>query len=349
MKFRYVLLGSAAALTLALPLTARAETPGFYIGGAAGSDFAIDGKASSGPGSDTVRYSTGPTGLLNLGYDFGNIRAEVEGSYAHNDVSSTVGAPLWGAGGNIRTWGVLFNGFYDIKTGTPWTPYIGGGIGVGFVHASLSGTRPPGTAVGLYNGSDTAFAYQAIGGVSYALTPQLSLTADYRYFATTDATFTSNGTKWNVENANHIITAGVRWSFGAPAAEAEVVQAAYVAPTPAPAPAPATEFSLLFDWDKSTITAESHATIVQAAAVAAQNKATIVLVTGYTDTTGSNQYNQALSERRAAAVKRDLIRQGISPDSIQTVGKGKTDLAVPTQDEVREHQNRRAQIILRIG
>jgi outer membrane protein OmpA-like peptidoglycan-associated protein len=240
----------------------------------------------------------------------------------------------------------LFNGFYDLNTGTPFTPYIGGGIGVGFFHASLTGNTPAGHAITAYSGSDTTFAYQGIAGVSYALSPNLSLTADYRYLATTDATIKSGGNKWNVENANHILSAGVRWSFGAPQV-AEVIPAAVM--TPEPAPAPVTQYSLLFDWDKSTITPESHATIAQAAAVANQAHATIILVTGYTDTTGSSQYNQALSERRAAAVKRELIQQGISPDLIQTVGKGKTDLAVPTPDETRDHQNRRAQIILRIG
>ncbi len=347
MKTRYVVL--ASTLALALPLTARAETPGFYIGGAAGADFAVDAEASTGLGRNTVKYSTGPTGLLNFGYDFGSIRAEVEGAYARNDVDHIGGASLGNVGGSARTWSAMVNGFYDFKTGTPWTPYIGGGIGVGFVHASLSGTRPPGTAIGVYSGSDTTFAYQGIGGVSYALSPQLKLTADYRYFATTDASFTSNGAKWNVENANHIVTVGLRWTFGTPMVVAEAVPATYVAPAPAPAALPATEFSLLFDWDKSTITPASHATIVQAAGVASQNRATIILITGYTDTTGSNRYNQKLSERRAQAVKRDLVRQGISPDSIQTTGKGETELAVPTQNEVREHQNRRAQIILRIG
>lgn len=343
MKKRYLLLGSA--LALALPLTAKAETQGLYLGGNAGADFAVDSKASTGAGSNTVRYDVGPAVSLSLGYDFGPFRAEVEGSFRDNGVSGTGGAALGNAGGSARTWATMFNGFYDFNTNTPWTPYVGGGIGVGFFHASLSGNRAPFSPVGLYSGSDTTLAYQGIAGVSYALSQNLSLTADYRYFATTDGDIKSNGVKWNVENANHVVTVGARWSFGAPAAA--VVQAPMV--MPAPTPAPVTEYSLLFDWDKSTITAESRATIAQAASVAGQIHANVVLVIGYTDTTGSRQYNQKLSQRRAEAVKRELIRQGISPDLIQTSGKGETDLAVPTQDEVREHQNRRAQIILRVG
>ncbi len=103
------------------------------------------------------------------------------------------------------------NGLYDINTGTQFTPYVG--AGVGFVNASLSGARLAGSPIGTYNGSDTGFAYQAIAGVSYAVTPRLSLTVDYRYVAT-DATVKSGGTRWDVENANHIFTTGFRWAFG---------------------------------------------------------------------------------------------------------------------------------------
>jgi outer membrane protein OmpA-like peptidoglycan-associated protein len=315
-----------------------------YIGGAAGPDFAVDSKSSGGGYSGTAHYDIGPAALLSLGYGFGAFRGEIEESYNKNDVNGIGGSSLSHAGGNARSWTTLFNGFYDFNTGTPWTPYVGAGVGFDLFHASLNGTTPSGRGVTAYNGSDTTFAYQFIGGVSYALSPNLSLTTDYRYLASTDASIKSGNGNWKVENANHIITAGLRWTFGAPAT---VVQAAYVASTPAPAPV--TEYTLLFDWDKSIITDESRATIAHAAAMASQAHANIVLVTGYTDTTGSSEYNQRLSERRAAAVKRELVQQGISSDLIQMTGKGKNDLAVQTPDETREHQNRRAQIILRIG
>ena len=346
MKSRYVLLGSA--LALALPLTAQAETRGFYIGGAGGADFAIDSKASTSGGSNKVRYDVGPVGLISLGYGFGAFRTELEGSYRANDVDGSSGAALGSAGGRARTWAAMVNGFYDFDTGTRFTPYLGAGIGAGFFNASLTGTRPAGSAVGLYNGSDTTFAYQGIAGVSYAVTPNLSLTTDYRYFATTDATIKSGGTKWNVENSNHVLTAGLRWSFGAPAvAVAEAPPAQQI--IPAAVPPQNTEFTVFFDWDKYNITAEARSIIAQAAAAAGQTRATIVLVTGNTDSSGPTDYNQKLSERRAVAVKRELVKQGVSADSIETVGRGESELAVPTADGVREPRNRRAQIVLRLG
>ncbi|MBF0562676.1 MAG: outer membrane beta-barrel protein [Alphaproteobacteria bacterium] len=214
MTRRFVLLGSALVLALTLPLTAQAETKGFYIGAGVGADFAVDSAATAAAGRNTVRYDAGPSGLVTVGYGFGAFRTELEGAYRTNDVSGTGGALLGNVGGSARTWSLMVNGLYDINTGTPFTPYLGAGVGVGFVNASLSGTRPAGSPTGLYNGSDTTFAYQAIAGVSYAVTPRLSLTADYRYVATTDASFNSGGASWNVENANHVLTAGFRWTLG---------------------------------------------------------------------------------------------------------------------------------------
>jgi outer membrane protein OmpA-like peptidoglycan-associated protein len=71
-----------------------------------------------------------------------------------------------------------------------------------------------------------------------------------------------------------------------------------------------------------------------------------VIVTGHTDTVGSASYNQPLSERRAAAVKAQMISDGLNEADIATVGKGFADPLVPTGPGVREPQNRRAVIDL---
>lgn len=347
MKRIYLFVGPALAFVSPLAAQAQAHAQaqpnGFYVGAAAGVDFAIDAKAKTAAGQNEVKYDVGPVGLLSYGYKFGAFRTELEGGYRTNDVRGARGAALNSPGGEARTWSVMLNGIYDINTGTALTPYLGVGAGVGFNHVSLTGARPAGSAVGLYNGSDTTFAYQGIAGFSYALSPNLSLTTDYRYFATTDTSFNSGGAKWHVENTNHVVMAGLRWSFGAPAT-------AYAAATPpAPAPAQSTEFEVLFDWDKSNINPEARQVITQAVAAVGQTKPSIVLVAGNTDTSGSNNYNQKLSDRRAAAVKRELVKQGVVADLIKTVGRGETSPLITTGDNVRERQNRRAVIILRIG
>jgi len=73
---------------------------------------------------------------------------------------------------------------------------------------------------------------------------------------------------------------------------------------------------------------------------------TRIAVTGYTDLAGTAQYNQRLSERRAASVRAELVRLGIPADEIATVGRGENDPVVKTADGVREPRNRRVEIVL---
>jgi hypothetical protein len=71
---------------------------------------------------------------------------------------------------------------------------------------------------------------------------------------------------------------------------------------------------------------------------------TRITVRGHTDTTGSPQRNEALSERRAKAVADELTRHGVPASAITTEGVGETDLAIQTGDQVAERQNRRVNI-----
>ncbi|MBV9332188.1 MAG: OmpA family protein, partial [Alphaproteobacteria bacterium] len=71
-----------------------------------------------------------------------------------------------------------------------------------------------------------------------------------------------------------------------------------------------------------------------------------VMVTGHTDTVGSDRYNQALSVRRAQSVKGEMERDGMDGGAISIEGKSFHDPLVPTGPGVREPQNRRAVIDL---
>ena len=68
---------------------------------------------------------------------------------------------------------------------------------------------------------------------------------------------------------------------------------------------------------------------------------------GYTDTSGTHQYNQGLSVRRARAVQAELIKDGVPQSAITIQGFGDTQLLVPTGPGVREPQNRRVEIVIR--
>ena len=70
------------------------------------------------------------------------------------------------------------------------------------------------------------------------------------------------------------------------------------------------------------------------------------MITGHTDTMGTNRYNQKLSEQRAANVKAEMVVLGVPADEISTEGKCFSQPLVPTGPNVREPQNRRAVIDL---
>lgn len=119
------------------------------------------------------------------------------------------------------------------------------------------------------------------------------------------------------------------------------------APPAAAVPGTPDTYLVFFDWDKSNLTSEAVGIIRTAASNAKKGGTANIEVTGYTDTSGPADYNLKLSNRRAAAVKAELIRQGISASNITTLGRGEADLLVPTPDGVREPQNRRARIVIR--
>lgn len=110
--------------------------------------------------------------------------------------------------------------------------------------------------------------------------------------------------------------------------------------SPSVAQAPPVVF---FDWDKSNLSPQAMATISQAAAFYRASGARITTV-GNTDTSGSTEYNMALSIRRADAVKRALIENGVPAAAIETAGRGQANPLVPTADGVRERQNRRVEL-----
>ena len=122
---------------------------------------------------------------------------------------------------------------------------------------------------------------------------------------------------------------------------------AEIPPAPAPAPAPAIRsFVVFFDFDKSSLTAESKQVVAAAVRTARDTGMVRILVTGHTDTVGSQRYNQTLSERRAGAVKTEMMRLGLGGADIATLGKSFSEPLVATGPGVREPQNRRAAIDL---
>lgn len=118
------------------------------------------------------------------------------------------------------------------------------------------------------------------------------------------------------------------------------------APPPAPQAVAPKDFLVFFDWDKSVLTPEARKIIADAVAQAKASNVKSIKVTGFTDRSGSPQWNLGLSVRRAESVRAEMVRLGIPAANIAIEGRGEEDPLVPTADGVREPQNRRASIVL---
>ncbi|MBK8176840.1 MAG: OmpA family protein [Rhodospirillales bacterium] len=105
------------------------------------------------------------------------------------------------------------------------------------------------------------------------------------------------------------------------------------------------QYLVFFDWNKAILTAEARQIVAKAAAEFKQTGAARLVATGYTDLSGTPQYNYKLSVQRAESVKAELVRLGVPASAISTVGRGEEDPLVPTKDGVREPQNRRVSIV----
>ena len=100
----------------------------------------------------------------------------------------------------------------------------------------------------------------------------------------------------------------------------------------------------MFDFDSWTLTAEDLTVITNAIDTARTGGQTHITVVGHTDTSGSADYNQKLSVRRANVVVEAMVDMGARRAAIQASGVGKTDLAVQTPDNTKEASNRRTVI-----
>jgi hypothetical protein len=118
------------------------------------------------------------------------------------------------------------------------------------------------------------------------------------------------------------------------------------APPPPPPPAQASSFMVFFDWDRSNLSSQAENTIKQAADAYKTRGSARVTATGHTDKSGPENYNMALSLRRANTVKDSLVRNSVPASAISVIGKGESQPLVQTADGVREPQNRRVEIVI---
>jgi peptidoglycan-associated lipoprotein len=97
-----------------------------------------------------------------------------------------------------------------------------------------------------------------------------------------------------------------------------------------------------FAFDSTTVGSEEQQK-VSTVAESVRSSGKTVIVAGFTDNRGTEEYNRSLGERRALAVREALIAKGVSANKVQTVSFGKEMPADPSNSESAWAKNRRAE------
>jgi len=208
-------------------------------------------------------------------------------------------------------------------------PYVEGGFG----HQSRTNVQADG-----HSGRDQTTQLIAGTGVKYYFTN------NHYARAGVEADYALDNGKWD-----YSALVGLGVNFGGNAG------AAAPAPTPAPAPEPVpepeapvaqvvrVELDVKFDFDKAVVKPNSYGDVKNLADFMAQYPATNVEVAGHTDSVGPDAYNQKLSQRRADAVKQVLVKDGVAPSRITSVGYGESRPVADNATEAGRAVNRRVE------
>ena len=353
MNCRIIALAGVAVLSLIGPATAS-NTTGWYLGLGAGWDNLDNIKGRLVPNGGGPALLAGKLGVNDsalvtgaIGYrSISRLRLEAEIGYTPHDISRV------GYGGHVDILSFMGNLAYDYPLSDRWDFTFGGGVGVGLDDVSV---RTPAPSFTYANGNHTNFMWQLMAGFNYSLNDEADLYLQYHYRSMdTNSNYATSLAGYHAELANsneNAVMAGLRWYLEPPAPPppAPPPPPPPPAPPPPPPPPPVKTYIVFFDFNKSNLTAEAQSVVTEAVKTAKEHGFVKVLITGHTDTVGSHSYNQGLSERRAGAVKDEMIRQGVDGAGIATAGKSFDDPLVATGPGVREPQNRRAVIELGAG
>ena len=180
----------------------------------------------------------------------------------------------------------------------------------------------------------------------------------------------ADGTVWK-NGTNELCWRNASWTpaTAAVGCDGAIVARAAAAPAPAPAPAPAAApaapaaaapapvaaaapvaskvtyaADAFFDFDKSVLKPEGKAKLDDLASKVGGINLEVVIAVGHTDATGPDGYNQALSNRRAEAVKAYLVSKGIESNRVYTEGKGEAQPIADNSTREGRSKNRRVEV-----
>jgi opacity protein-like surface antigen len=188
----YLIVGMASLAIMASSAIARAD--GFYadVHGGATIPWNETARVSSDAAPASVNahtnYSIGWLAGAAAGYQWDGgwargLASEFEFTFRQNHIDRIATSAPITLGGDVHSYAMMLNGYYRFLNSTPFTPYIGGGLGEASI--ALNNARFAGAPnLGPFSGTDAVFSYQGIAGVSVPLCPHLSMAAEYRYFGT---------------------------------------------------------------------------------------------------------------------------------------------------------------------
>lgn len=196
-----------ALAVVSVPMISMAADGGFYLKANLGLGMGIDtdvDNMNNSTGIATMTFENGLAGSIAAGYDFANpMRMEIELLGHKNDLELFSHDTAYDDfnDGDLKTRSLMINGFYDVDTGSAWTPFAGLGIGI-----SKLDINDPGFSS---SEDDNVFTYQFIGGVAYAFNEQWSVDAQYRYIGTSDVTIDGA----DFDHSSNDLMLGLRYSF----------------------------------------------------------------------------------------------------------------------------------------
>jgi OmpA-OmpF porin, OOP family len=338
-----MIMGAVAALSLTAQ--AQAMPDGWYMslegGGNWVQDWDFDSVTGFGTTAGSVSFDNGWAVLASVGYGRGNWAAEFEMGFRRNDSDEVTVDNVIDFYDDARLNETTFmaNIKYNYPLAQKLTLSVGAGLGADYAELRV---RDGATVT---EDEDWNLAYQGIVSLGYAVGQRSELFASYRYFRTTAAEFDLTPALDAVfdgeEFQKHTATVGFRYYLNG-GSEPEPMQAP-PPPPPAEAGSPS-EFIIFFGHNKAELTPAAMEVVREAASSAKENGVANVKLVGHADRSGSDNYNQALSLRRANTVKSALVREGVSESTIAVDGRGESEPLVPTADGVREPQNRRVNI-----
>jgi OmpA-OmpF porin, OOP family len=189
-------------------------------------------------------------------------------------------------------------------------------------------------------------------GLELKLTEALAMRAEAERYRIDDAI----GNRGDID----MFTVGLVYKFGRTATPTQQYAAAIAtaplaevaapaAPAPPPAPVPVSEkvtfaAEALFDFDRANVKPEGAAALDALLAKLQGMNTEVIVTVGYTDSVGSDAYNEKLSQRRGEAVKAYLAAHGVDAARVYTEGKGESQPVADNSTEEGRARNRRVTV-----